>query len=110
MYKGSNWASLTQRFVTYLCLNEDVIKKEFKRTHCSDEIYKQTIAMANNFKLSKYGNLRLVNFKRGNGKNPYTFKDSDYLFLKDTNALFARKFSSKDSALLVDRLTIDILP
>ena len=104
--KGSNWASMTQAFVDELLKHEQEIKHQYKYTHCSDEIYKQTIAWNTVFrnKISPLGNMRPVDFSRGNGKSPYTFKIHDLDLLKHSDALFARKFSSTVSGELVANL------
>lgn len=101
--KGSNWASMTQTFVDELLRHEMEIKREYRYTHCCDEIYKQTIAWNTSFrnKISTLGNVRLIDFSRGNGKSPYTFQKQDLDLLKKSDALFARKFSSKISGDLI---------
>lgn len=104
--KGSNWASITLSFVNKLLEYEKEIKQEYCYTHCCDEIYKQTIAWNCGFKnrISPKGNMRLIDFKRGNRCSPYTFTESDYNILKSADALFARKFSSSVSGHLTEQL------
>lgn len=101
--KGSQWASMTQAFVDELLSHEKEIKREYRYTHCCDEIYKQTIAWNTCFrnKISTLGNMRLIDFSRGNGRSPYTYQIQDLDFLKNSDALFARKFSSKISGDLI---------
>ena len=108
--KGSNWASMTQAFVDELLKHEKKIKREYRYTHCCDEIYKQTIAWNTSFrnKISILGNMRIIDFSRGNGKNPYTFQSMDYDILRQSNSLFARKFSSAISQELILRLEKNI--
>lgn len=91
--------------------NEQLIKKEYKFTHCSDEIYKQTIASSCGFKdrISPLGSLRMIDFKRGNRKSPYTYRESDFEELINNPFLFARKFSSSLSGNLVSRLKKHLL-
>lgn len=104
--KGSQWASMSQKFVDVLLEHESEIKHQYKYTHCCDEIYKQTIAWNCGFKdnISPLGNLRMIDFSHGNGKSPYTFRDSDYDALISSDYLYARKFSSSISRELVNRL------
>ena len=104
--KGSNWTSMTQAFVEELLKHEKEVKKQYRYTHCSDEIYKQTIAWNTKFrdKISPLGNLRLIDFSRGNGKSPYTFQLEDLEMLKKSEAIFARKFSSSESGDLIAKL------
>lgn len=104
--KGSQWVSVTQSFVNKLMEYEKDIKTQYRFTHCCDEIYKQTIAWNCGFKdrISPLGNLRLIDFKRGNRRSPYTFRESDYNIIKLSDALFARKFSSSESGSLIEKL------
>lgn len=95
--KGSNWCSVTYDFVKYLIENEKLVKQEFRMTHCSDEIYKQTLAYNSpvfKSRIYPYGNMRLIDFKRGSKQSPYTFRQNNFAELINSNALFARKFSS----------------
>lgn len=106
--KGSNWVSITPQFIKELVKHESEIKKEYRFTHCCDEIYIQTIAWNCGFQkmISPLGNLRQIDFKRGNGKNPYTYQDNndDYELLKNSDCIFARKFSSSKSKAIVEKL------
>lgn len=104
--KGSQWVSITQAFANELLKHETEIKNEYRLTHCCDEIYKQTIAWNCGFKerISPLGNMRLIDFARGNGRSPYTFKESDLTELRASTALFARKFSSEISGNLTTKL------
>lgn len=102
--KGSNWASLTPAFVGELLRNEDTIRHAFRMTHCSDEIYKQTIAVAKGYKLYDGGNMRYIDFARGTRQSPYTFRESDFKELIGRKELFARKFSSTLSGNLAARI------
>lgn len=104
LFKGSQWGSYTNKFVECLIEKEEVVKREFRFTHCCDEIYKQTIAMAENFEIAKEGNLRLIDFSRGSRQSPYIFKEEDLNELLGSDKLFARKFSSKESGFLCERL------
>lgn len=108
LYKGSNWVSVTQKFVNTLLKYEDIVKQDFRLTHCSDEVYKQTIAMHEDFNISQLGNLRHVDFERGTKQSPYTFGDGDYNLLCDSKDLFARKFSSERSSKLIDQIESNI--
>lgn len=97
--KGSEWVSITHDAVDILLQNEETVKKQFRRTHCSDEIYKQTILFHSPLcqRISPLGNLRLIDFKRGTRQSPYIFENKDIEELLSSDALFARKFSSSVS-------------
>lgn len=106
--KGSNWASLTPAFVGELLRNEETIRHSFRMTHCSDEIYKQTIAVAKGYKLYDGGNMRYIDFARGTRQSPYTFRESDFEELMGREELFARKFSSALSGNLAAKILYKI--
>ena len=106
--KGSQWASLTPAFVGELLRNEENIRHSFRMTHCSDEIYKQTIAVAKGYKLYDGGNMRYIDFARGTRQSPYTFRESDFEELMGREELFARKFSSAVSGNLAAKILKNI--
>ena len=99
--KGANWFSITDGFVQYALRQEDWIEKHFRHSVCADELFLQTLAVNSDFIERVYdpygddnslGNLRYVDWKRGNGNSPYTFQDEDREFLESLPHLFARKF------------------
>lgn len=104
LYKGDNWCSITDCFVRLLTAKKKQIVRFFSNSFCCDEIYKQTIIMNSSFRDCIYFNtngdtdsLRAIDWKRG---SPYVWKDDDINYLKESNKLFARKFSSNDENLL----------
>ena len=94
-----NWVSITEKFILFLIENKKSILKEYKYSLCSDEIYKQTLAWNSSFRHSLYVSndandscKRFIDWKRG---NPYVFGnelEKDFLAIKKTDAIFARKF------------------
>lgn len=97
---GSNWVSITGDLVVELLSQKDKIEKVFSYTNCSDELFVQTVAynfgFQNRIYVPKAGqnqNMRYVDWKRGKNGNPYTFRSEDYEVIKESSALFARKFS-----------------
>lgn len=104
LYKGDEWCSITDNFVRLLTTKKKQIVRFFSNSFCCDEIYKQTIIMNSTFKDCIYKNdngntdsLRAIDWIRG---SPYVWKDDDINILKESNKLFARKFSSNDENLL----------
>jgi len=98
--KGSNWFSITDDFARYILDNEKLIRRYFRYTYASDEVFIQTMLNMSPFKENWYGyknkqlyysNLRLTDWKRG---KPYTFKKEEYFDLCESPYLFARKFGS----------------
>lgn len=98
--KGSNWCSITNSFCAYLISKQDFVYKKFRFVSCPDEIFLQTILWASPFKDNIYdindefnSCLREIDWDRG---SPYTWgkNEMDFKILKESNKLFARKFSS----------------
>ena len=97
-YKGCNWVSITPDFAKYLIDRKKDIISKYRLMTCADEIYKQTILMNSPFKNTIFdlkkdfaGGTRLIDWERG---HPYTWRSIDIDELKDTEALFGRKFNS----------------
>lgn len=102
--KGSQWCSVTQAFVEYLLSKEEEIKKLFDHTFCPDELFIQTVCTNSPFidKVRKAesefdGNLRFIKWVDGE-LLPITMEDLPAL--RQSDRWFARKFSSKDVALI----------
>lgn len=108
--KGANWFSITNNLAHYVIENEKQIRKMYSKSYCADEIFLQTLVYNSPFKNAmyysdreeRYFNMRFVDWTRG---NPYVFRKEDYPMLKQTDCLFARKFSEEDSMELIDLLT-----
>ncbi len=120
---GSQWASLTHAFVTYLLEKEDDIRRIFKRGACVDELYKQMMAYHSPFKENIFfferldknddtnqnmhkANARMIDWLRG---SPYTYTMEDKAMLLTCPYLFARKFDcAKDAEIqqsLIESIT-----
>lgn len=105
--KGTQWFNITDGLARYVVEKESWIKKVFKYTYCSDEIFLQTILISSPYKNNLYHKefdndphaiMRLIDWNRG---KPYTFRSSDYDELCESDMLFARKFdASVDSEII----------
>lgn len=102
--KGSNWVSVTADFVRYMLEHEDWVIRRFNRTLCPDEIFLQTLLWNSPFRKNLYmggkegqGSAREIDWHRG---SPYVWRQEDIKNLQASNAMFARKFSSKDMAVV----------
>lgn len=112
LYKGSQWVSLSQGFLSWLIAREKTILKVFKYTFIPDERFIQSFFMASPFadtlycpKAEEYEQcMREIDWQRG---SPYTWKEEDYDFLVNSERWFARKFSSSNLDFL-DRLLDNI--
>lgn len=108
-FKGPQWFSITKDFCSYLLAKEDKIKHIFRSTRCPDEMFVQSVFADSPFKDTLYlpdkGEfeqcLREIDWERG---SPYVWKAEDFPVLRDSNKLFARKFSSQDM-IIVNKIT-----
>lgn len=109
-YYGSNWFSITNEFALYVVSKERWIKKIFRFTACTDEIFLQTLLFNSHFKNNIYlkkpqkitdGCLREIDWKRG---NPYVYRETDFYDLVETTNLFARKFDIDVDKRIIDKI------
>ncbi|MGN1167494.1 MAG: beta-1,6-N-acetylglucosaminyltransferase [Lachnospiraceae bacterium] len=97
---GSNWVSITNNLVTEILKQKAKIIRVFSCTNCADELFVQTVAYNCGFRDKIYspedgmsGNVRFIDWIRGQNGNPYTFRGTDEKLLQENRNLFARKFS-----------------
>ena len=103
--KGCNWVSITDDFCKYLLERKDEMLKMFNHTFCPDEIFLQTVLWNSPFRNNIYkindefnSCRRLIDWTRG---KPYVWQIGDYVqLMEDKECFFARKFSSKDKAIV----------
>lgn len=94
--KGANWFSITDDMAHYVLSQEYLIRKQFFYSHCADEMFLQSIAMASPFRDCVTGeSLRETDWQRG---SPYTYRAEDVPQLLCCGALFARKFDQNVDA------------
>lgn len=109
--RGTNWVSITNNFVEYILSHRDEIQRRFKYTFCADEVYKHTLCWNSEFKSQVYdindeakGCMRCINWVVSPNKSFLpSFTMKDYNRLRDSDALFARKFD-EDNIDVVYRL------
>lgn len=99
--KGTQWVSVTHGFVEYLLKQKNDILKTYRNSFCSDELYKQTVCWNSSFRENIYdaldegrGCMRHIGWKN-NQLAEFTMADLDKL--KQSEAMFGRKFSSKQA-------------
>lgn len=109
--KGMNWVSVTPDFVHYLLSQQVQILKDYKNTFCADEIFLQTICWNSPFRDRLFdaynegrGCMRLVGWTNN---KLVEWENKDYRILKNSEALFARKFIGTD-LIIVDRILNEI--
>lgn len=109
LYMGSSWFSITNHACSYILLflkNNPSFIDQFKMTACSDEHFFQIILMNSNFANNVTGfNLTYVDFSEGNS-SPKILDKSDYEKIVIKNYLFARKFCSGRSDILLREIKI----
>lgn len=108
---GSDWYSITSGLAQHLVDNEKRIRGWFRWSFNPVEYYVQTAVWNSPFRARVFdmddpyhSSMRLIDFPRGSGSSPYTWRASDFEELVTSNRLFARKFNPA-----VDREIIDLL-
>ncbi|MBK7182603.1 MAG: hypothetical protein IPH89_06540 [Bacteroidetes bacterium] len=107
-YGGSTWWSITRNAVDYLLRFVETNKKvfsRFKHTHCSEELFFQTVLMNSPFKSNiVQDDLRYVDWEFRNGSVPANLDETDLEKLVNSPKLFARKMEYPISNSLIVRL------
>lgn len=103
-YKGGGWWSLTTGSLHYIldyCKSHPEVIKFFRRSHCPDEIFFQTILKNSPFAEHMTGNhMRCIDWS-AHGKSPETLTVKDFDKIVSGGNWFARKFDiSKDTEVL----------
>lgn len=108
LYGGSTYWSLSRECVRYVMVftqkNKWVLNR-FKYTLCAEEFYFQTVIMNSDFADKVINdNLRHIDWVARNGNNPAILDETDFEKLKESNAVFARKFDYPTSKCLLDKI------
>lgn len=97
--KGAQWLSLPDDMLKYVISKENESKKIYTHTFGADECFVQTILFNSPFRERAFvdewngkGNARYIDWSSGDVK---VLSMSDLNILRNSDALFARKFSSK---------------
>lgn len=98
--KGSQWFSITENLANYVLEHKDWALKTFSHSFCSDEIVVQTLCWMSPYKDNIYnttddakGCMRAIGWKEG---QLHDWEMKDYKYLKQSEALFGRKFNNTD--------------
>ncbi|MCI1647452.1 MAG: beta-1,6-N-acetylglucosaminyltransferase [Bacteroides sp.] len=110
--KGTQWVSITNDLVHLVLSQKKDILKTYHHTFCSDEIFLPTICWNSPFRDRLYddkdegnGCMRMIGWR---DNRLMEWEEKDYDRLMQSNALFARKFSS-EHLILIDRILKTIL-
>ena len=114
--KGRNWFSITHGLAKLVTEKESWIKEVFSQSVCGDEMFLQTVARNSEFAericnpntMPEIPDTRYIDWKRGSNNNPYIFRENDYEELKNTEALFARKFDLNTDRKIVEKICADL--
>ena len=110
--KGRNWFSITHGLAKLVVEREEWIRRIFAKTVCGDEVFLQTVArnseyaekICNPNTMPEIPDTRLIDWVRGSNNNPYVFRETDLEELKNSRALFARKFDLNIDKKIVEKL------
>lgn len=98
--KGSQWVSITERMARYFLSQRRWVRKTFTHTFAPDECVMQTLAVMSPYRVNLYntrddatGCMRAIGWR---GDRLIDWSAADYATLAASEALFARKFNSKD--------------
>lgn len=112
VYKGSSWWTLSgscARYVVEYSHTHPELEKFFRRTHCSDEFFFQSIILASPFA----GNVIPNNFRyvdwSNHQPNPRTLTETDYDRLIGSDCWFARKFDTEQDSRILDLLDAHLI-
>lgn len=106
--KGYNWCDLPHKSVEVLMGAASDIRRFCRFTHCSDEMYKQTVLLnrcAREIGEMAPEDIRMIEWMP-DGIHPRVFSTSDLSALLDENnpCLFARKFDARIDSTVVDTI------
>lgn len=106
VYKGSNWASLTNEAVKYLVEHRNLIYRITRHSLCADEVYKQTLLMNANqkFNINSKKDIRYIDWEHHERSSPHTLRIGDYEELMKSECLFARKFDMDVDQRIIDKI------
>ena len=94
-YKASNWLSLTDEAVHYLMARKKYILRKYRFSFCGDEFFVPSELMASPLK-EKVRNCEVLLKQEMGRARPGIYALSEWDSLKDSDYLFARKFTSAD--------------
>lgn len=102
--KGTQWVSITPAFAKYVLSKKEGLNNIYHHTFCSDEIFLQTLCWNSEFQKNIYdltdesnGCVRMIGWKDG---QLFDWTENDFEILMQSNAMFARKFNSKNKILI----------
>lgn len=109
--KGSQWVSVTEKLVSELLSEKELLLRRFRFTLVPDELLMQSFIVSHpkylerlyvkDFNDSTEANKRFIDWHRG---SPYIWKIEDYEELIKSKMVFARKFDSKKDCEIIGKI------
>lgn len=112
IYKGLVYISMPKDAAEYVldyCEDEQDYLKALRRCQVPEEFFFQTLFMNSYFKdrvVKK--ELRYMNWEKGDGSSPAFLDETDYESICEGDYVFARKFDTRISAKLKEKIMMDI--
>ena len=112
---GSDWYSISAGLASHLIDSEPAIRRWFKVSFSPSELYVQTAVWNSDFRTRVYdyddpcrGNARLIDFERGEGSSPLTWRQEHLPELLESEAIFARKFDPEVDQEVIERVVAHV--
>lgn len=113
LYGGKTWWTVTKECAAYIVKRhyaDAKLRNFFMFTLIPDEMYFQTMLMSSPFRDKCENNyLRLIEWNADNIMHPLTFKLEHFDKLKNSPALFARKFDADLDSTVLDKVDAELL-
>ena len=102
LHKGGQWFSITDDMVRYVLSRKKDVKKQFRFTFLSDEVFLPSVAMSSPMQDRIVNDdLRAIDWDRG---LPYTFRKEDVPVLLASKDLWGRKFDQRVDAEAIEMI------
>lgn len=100
--KGTDWCSITDELARHILSKREWIREVFHDTFIPTEQFIHTILINSPLRKNHVNShMRLIDWKRG---RPYTFRMSDLEQIKNSPAMFARKFDADIDAEIITKI------
>lgn len=113
LYGGKTWWTVTNHCAAYIVKRhkaDKTLRNFFKYTLIPDEMYFQTMLMDSPYRDKCENNyLRQIEWRVDDPTHPATYKTEDFEILKNSQALYARKFDMDADSNILDLIDKQIL-
>lgn len=112
---GSEWCSISTALAMHLVDSAPAIRRRLKGAFIPTEFYVQTAVWNSKFRTRVFdydnpyrSNARLIDFTRGPGASPLTWRQEHLRELLDSDRIFARKFDPEVDRDVIERLVAHV--